>query len=119
MSLRVTRAEGSSSSIRWSAAPILSRSAFVCGSIARASDGAGKASGGNRSGFSRDESVSPVSVTPSFATAPISPALISPIGSWSLPWRSNSWPIRSSSPRVAFHAWPWLWSDAERHTQVG
>ncbi len=33
MAERSTRAEGSSSSIRWSAAPILSRSAFVCGSI--------------------------------------------------------------------------------------
>ena len=43
---RSTRADGSSSSIRWRAAPILSRSALVCGSIATDSDGTGKSSGG-------------------------------------------------------------------------
>ena len=107
---RSTRADGSSSSIRWSAAPILSRSAFVWGSIATDSDGSGKSSGGRISGFSRDESVSPVSVAASLATAPISPAWSSPIGSWSLPWSRRSWPIRSSSSRFAFQAWAWPWS---------
>ncbi len=96
---RSTRAVGSSSSIRWRAAPILSRSAFVCGSIATDRDGSGKSIGGRMTGFSRADSVSPVSVAASLATAPISPAWSSPIGSWSLPCRSSSWPIRSSSSR--------------------
>ena len=80
----------------------------------RTSDGAGNSSGGSVRGFSRVESVSPVSVTASFATAPISPALSSPIGSCSLPWSSSSWPIRSSSSRVAFQTWAWEWSVPER-----
>ena len=59
---RSTRADGSSSSIRWRAAPILSRSAFVWGSIATDRVGSGKSSGGRMIGCSRDDSVSPVSV---------------------------------------------------------
>ena len=58
--------------------------------------------------------MSPVSVTASFATAPISPAFSSPIGSCSLPWRRSSWPIRSSSPRVAFQTWACEWSVPDR-----
>ena len=108
--LRSRRTVGSSSSIRWSAGPILSRSPLDCGSMATISDGAGNSSGGSVSGFSCDASVSPVSVTVSLATAPISPALSSPIGSCSLPWSSSSWPIRSSSPRVAFQTWACEWS---------
>ncbi len=106
---RSTRALGSSSSIRWRAVPILSRSAFVCGSIATDSVGSGKGMSGRTSGFSFAVRVSPVSVTASLATAPIWPALSSPTGSWSLPCRSRSWPIRSSSPRFAFQAWAWPW----------
>ena len=50
---RSTRAVGSSSSIRWSAGPILSRSALDCGSIATERVGSGKSIGGRTSGFSR------------------------------------------------------------------
>jgi hypothetical protein len=96
-SLRSRRAEGSSSSIRWRAGPILSRSPFVRGSIATVSVGSGNERSGSVSGFSFDESVSPVRVTASFAIAPISPASSSPIGSCSLPCRRRSWPIRSSA----------------------
>ena len=78
--------------------------------MATMSDGAGKSSGGRRSGFSFVASVSPVSVTASLATAPISPALSSPIGSCSLPCSSSSWPMRSSSSRVVFQTWAWEWS---------
>ena len=109
-SLRSTRAEGSSSSIRWSAGPILSRSVLVWGSMAMISVGSGKVSGGSVNGRSFEDSVSPVAVTASFATAPISPAFSSPVGSCSLPWSSSSCPRRSSAPCAAFQAWPWEWS---------
>ena len=92
----------------------MSRSPFDSGSIATTSDGDGNSSAGSVSGFSFDARVSPVSVTASLATAPISPALSSPIGSCSLPWSSSSWPIRSSSPRVAFQTWACEWSVPER-----
>jgi hypothetical protein len=99
VSLRSSRAVGSSSSIRWRAGPILSRSPLDTGSIATTSVGSGTRSGQPERVLAVD-SVSPVSVEESFATAPISPALRSPIGSCSLPWSSRSWPIRSSSPRA-------------------
>ncbi len=102
---RSSRTVGSSSSIRASAGPILSRSPLLWGSMATISDGSGKASGGRTSAFSRTVSVSPVSVTASLATAPISPALSSPMGSCSLPWSSSSCPIRSSSSRLPFQTW--------------
>ena len=75
VSLRSTRAVGSSSSIRWSAGPILSRSPFDTGSIATWSVGLGEVD--RRRDGARHRAVvivSPVSVTPSLATAPISPA---------------------------------------------
>ena len=112
---RSTRADGSSSSIRWSAAPILSRSAFVWGSIATVRVGTGKSSGGRMIGASFDDSVSPVSVDGQLRDgADLARLVSSPIGSWSLPWSSSSWPIRSSSSRFAFQAWAWPWSVPER-----
>ena len=54
VALRSSRTVGSSSSIRASAGPILSRSPLLCGSMATISDGSGKSSGGSTSGFSRD-----------------------------------------------------------------
>ena len=110
VSLRSTRAVGSSSSIRWSAGPILSRSPLDTGSIATWRVGSGKSIGPRWRAASRVVSVSPVSVTPSFATAPISPARSSAAGSCSLPWRYRSWPMRSSSPRSALNTVPWLLS---------
>ena len=87
--------------------------------MAMTSVGSGKVSGGSVSGFSLLESVSPVEVTDSFAIAPISPAFSSPIGSCSLPWRSSSWPMRSSWPRAWFQAWPCEWSVPGQDAQVG
>ena len=110
VSLRSTRAVGSSSSIRWRAGPILSRSALVCGSIATISVGMGKSRGGRTNGRSFEAGCRRSTVTVSLATAPISPASSSPIASCSLPWRSSSWPIRSSSPCVEFQAWACEWS---------
>ena len=111
---------GSSSSIRWRAGPILSRSALVCGSMATASDGLREVERRQRSAASRATTACRRSRSrSSLATAPISPALSSPIGSCSLPWRSSSWPIRSSSPRVAFQTWAWEWSVPRQHAQVG
>ena len=54
---RSTRAVGSSSSIRWSAGPSLSRSALVWGSIANGSVGSGNADRVEGSGFSRPKRV--------------------------------------------------------------
>ena len=118
MGERSRRTVGSSSSIRASAGPILSRSPFETGSIATTSDGAGNSSGGSVSGAAWADSVSPVSVTVSLATAPISPAFSSPIGSCSLPCSSSSWPIRSSAPCVAFQMWAWEWSVPRQDPQV-
>ena len=116
---RSRRTVGSSSSIRARAGPILSRSPLVWGSMATTSDGSGNSSGGSVSGRLAADSVSPVSVTVSLATAPISPALSSPIGSCSLPCSSSSWPIRSSSPCVAFQTWACESERAGQDAQVG
>ena len=114
MGERSRRTVGSSSSMRASAGPILSRSPFETGSMATTSDGIGNSSGGRVSGAAWADSVSPVSVTVSLAIAPISPAFSSPMGSCSLPCSSSSWPIRSSAPWVAFQMWACEWSVPDR-----
>ena len=47
------------------------------------------------------------------------PPCSSPIGSWSLPWSSSSWPIRSSSSRFAFQTWAWRLERARTDPEVG
>ena len=98
-----------------SAGPILSRSALVWGSMATDERRLGELERRQRERLLLRPTACRRSRSPaSLATAPISPALSSPIGSCSLPWSSSSWPMRSSSPRVAFQTWACEWSVPDR-----
>ena len=105
-SSRCTRMAGSSSSMRWSAWPSLSRSAFDSGSMLTCRVGSGKDGFASSSACARSAtSVSPIWVLVSFATAAMSPGPACAMFDWSLPIRPRMLPMRSSSLRVAFQRW--------------
>ena len=115
---RSTRADGSSSSIRWRAAPILSRSALVWGSIATGSVGCGKSSGGRSSGSPwstacRRSRSRQLRDRADLAGLELADRLLV------LAVEQQQPPIRSSSSRLAFQAWAWPWSVPDRTAEVG
>ncbi len=99
-----TRKVGSSSASRPSAAPILSWSARVFGSIETEMTGSGNVIDSSTTGAAGSQSVSPVNVAFRPMTAAMSPALTDEISSRWFACICSSRPIRSRSPLVEFSA---------------
>ena len=91
---------------RLSAAPILSRSALVCGSIATGSVGRRELDRRQLERLlARRQRVAGVGVDELGDGADLARARSTPTGSVSLPLTRSTWPMRSSSPRSAFQTW--------------
>ena len=95
-----TRKVGSSSASFWSAAPSLSWSAFVLGSIATSITGSGNFIASRMMASLGSHRVSPVLVSRSPITAAMSPARISSISSRLFACICNSRPTRSLRSRT-------------------